>query len=264
VAALIASAAAALLATSASENAIPHTLLLGSLTCSIIAASASASLLSTIMFSKPSVIADHWKLMGIKFVILLCAPAGWLSNSLLAFQAALLAVAWTGDILAAKIVITILIGFAYVMAIALPISMFGAKEEFQHLLGIHKDANHRILLPSVAAKGLGEDHNSSQGTNSLRAMENAPVPTPLSAGSIHQHAKTPAIPSSPASPYINRTAPDPFQGSATTSKIWSAETGTASKPPSSPLVDEPRDVYEPHVMDLLSPNKKMYMRNISF
>jgi hypothetical protein len=86
--------------------------------------------------------------MGIKFVILVCTPAAWLSGSLLAFKVALLAIAWTSDTLAAKIIVTTLIGFAFIMAFAIPISMFGIQNEFRHLLGIHKSGNHRTLVPS--------------------------------------------------------------------------------------------------------------------
>ncbi|KDR69823.1 hypothetical protein GALMADRAFT_230481 [Galerina marginata CBS 339.88] len=156
-AALIASAAGALLATPASENVVPRTLLLISLTCSIIAASTSTTLLSSMTYTDPSLIAHQWSLMGIKYVILLCAPAGWLSNSLLAFEVALLAIVWASDALPAKVIITTLIGFAFIMAFALPISMGGIEDEFHILLGIHKSANHRTLLPSPEAARIRQE-----------------------------------------------------------------------------------------------------------
>jgi hypothetical protein len=86
--------------------------------------------------------------MGIKYVILLCTPAAWLSGSLLVFKVALLTIVWTSDTLAAKIVITTLIGFAFIMASAIPISMFGIKSHFRRCLGIHKSGNYRTLIPS--------------------------------------------------------------------------------------------------------------------
>jgi hypothetical protein len=86
-----------------------RTLLLASLTASVISASSCLSMLSTIHLD-PSNIERHWKSSGIMYIIALSGPSAWLAIALWLFQASILAIVWSKESTASKIIVTTFIG----------------------------------------------------------------------------------------------------------------------------------------------------------
>ena len=77
---------------------------------------------------------------------MLSTPSAWLSHALLAFQAALLSFAWLSDIVAAKIIITILISLRFGLSVAMEIAFVEIDVALLGLLGARKDLNHKTII----------------------------------------------------------------------------------------------------------------------
>jgi len=150
-AALIASAAAALIVTPyVSAHSATLVLLLASITCSIISVSSATSFLSSPVY-KSRYLKLAWDKHGLILLIMLSTPSAWLSHALLTFQAALLSLAWLNDIVAVRVVITILIGLRFGLGFAIEISFVGIEDALLGLLGARKDLNHHTIIATEEA-----------------------------------------------------------------------------------------------------------------
>jgi hypothetical protein len=115
------------------------------MTCSIISVSSATSFLSSPVY-KPLYLKLAWNKHGLILLIMLSTPSAWLSHALLTFQAALLSLAWLGDIVAVQIVITILIGLRFALGFGIEISFVGIEDTLLGLLGVRKDLNHHTII----------------------------------------------------------------------------------------------------------------------
>ena len=79
-------------------------------------------------------------------------PLAWLSHALLTFQAALLSLAWLNNIVAVRIVITLVISFRFALDVTLHVArvapFIGIGDALLWYLGARKMVNHKMITPT--------------------------------------------------------------------------------------------------------------------
>ena len=79
-------------------------------------------------------------------------PLAWLSHALLTFQAALLSLAWLNNIVAVRIVITLVISFRFALDLTLNVALMtpftGIGDALLYYLGARKILNHKMITPT--------------------------------------------------------------------------------------------------------------------
>ena len=83
------------------------------------------------------------------FAISLSGPLAWLSHALWSFKAALLALAWLSQGLAARVILTTLIGTTFALGLWQGTQVRGFKDTvLEQLIGIRDGMDHRFARPT--------------------------------------------------------------------------------------------------------------------
>ena len=122
--------------------------------CSLIGASSAARLLNRLTLVDPSYLERIWQEFGIVLIILLSTPMVWLIYGFLTLQAVLLVIAWLSDYVAAKVILTFIISFIFIINVTLLVLIQGPYDAFYSFLGFSGGANHCTLILSEGVQGL--------------------------------------------------------------------------------------------------------------